>query len=258
MNYYLLLAIILFAFVNTWFIISLITKRNDVADIAWGLGFVLLTCVSFFMAEKNGTRGLLILCLISIWGIRLAWHIHSRNKGKGEDYRYLAWRNQWGKWFVLRSYFQVFILQGFFLYLIFLPVLLINKSENTPITLLDILGLMLWILGFYFEAIGDAQLVRFKKNPHNKGKLLQEGLWSLTRHPNYFGEVIQWWGIYLIALSVKDGWMGIIGPITITFLIVKVSGIPMLEKNMAKHPDFENYKQKTNAFIPRINFLNKN
>ncbi len=258
MNYYLILAIILFLFVNGWFIISLITKRNDVADIAWGLGFVLLTWASFLIASKNGTRGLLTVSLISIWGIRLAWHIHSRNKGKGEDYRYLAWRNQWGKWFVLRSYFQVFILQGLFLYLIIIPVLLINKSEYTPLNLLDLLGFLLWLLGFYFEAVGDAQLVRFKKNPHHKGKLLQDGLWSLTRHPNYFGEVIQWWGIFIIALSVKGGWMGIIGPLTITFLIVKVSGIPMLEKNMESHPDFKNYKEKTNAFFPKIRISSKN
>jgi len=258
MSYYLMLAIILFAFVNLWFIISLITKRNDVADIAWGLGFILLTWSSFFIADIKGTRSLITALLVSVWGIRLAWHIHTRNKGKGEDYRYLAWRNQWGKWFLLRSYFQVFVLQGIFLYIIILPVLFINKSENTPLVWFDFLGLTIWIIGFYFEAVGDAQLVRFKKNPNNKGKLLQEGLWSLTRHPNYFGEVMQWWGIAIVALAIQDGWMGLIGPLTITFLILKVSGIPMLEKNMESHPDFENYKKKVNAFFPRIRFLNKN
>jgi steroid 5-alpha reductase family enzyme len=220
MNYYLMLAIILFAFVNLWFIISLITKRNDVADIAWGLGFILLTWSSFFITDIKGTRSLITGVLISVWGIRLAWHIHTRNKGKGEDYRYLAWRNQWGKWFLLRSYFQVFVLQGIFLYIIILPVLFINKSEDTPIIWLDILGMLIWMIGFYFEAVGDAQLIRFKNNPNNKGKLLQEGLWSLTRHPNYFGEVVQWWGIGVVALAIQDGWMGLIGPITISFLIL--------------------------------------
>ena len=252
MNYYLMLAIILFAFVNLWFIISLITKRNDVADIAWGLGFILLTWSSFFITDIKGTRSLITGVLISVWGIRLAWHIHTRNKGKGEDYRYLAWRNQWGKWFLLRSYFQVFVLQGIFLYIIILPVLFINKSEDTPIIWLDILGMLIWMIGFYFEAVGDAQLIRFKNNPNNKGKLLQEGLWSLTRHPNYFGEVVQWWGIGVVALAIQDGWMGLIGPITISFLILKVSGIPMLEKNMESHPDFENYKKKANAFFTPI------
>ena len=201
MNYYLMLAIILFAFVNLWFIISLITKRNDVADIAWGLGFILLTWSSFVISDIKGTRGILTGLLISLWGIRLAWHIHTRNKRKGEDYRYLAWRNEWGKWFLLRSYFQVFVLQGIFLYIIILPVLFINKREDTPIIWLDILGMLIWMIGFYFEAVGDAQLIRFKNNPNNKGKLMQEGLWALTRHPNYFGEVVQWWGIGIIALA---------------------------------------------------------
>lgn len=257
MNYYLQLILILFAFVNIWFIISLIIKRNDIADIAWGLGFIILTWTSFFITDIKGTRGLLTSLLISAWGIRLAGYIYSRNKGKAEDYRYLAWRNEWGKWFVLRSYFQVFILQGIFLYLIALPILIINQRDNTPLGWLDYLGLLVWIIGFYFETVGDAQLARFKKNNSNKGKLLQEGLWSLTRHPNYFGEVVQWWGIGIIALNVYQGWMGIIGPVTISYLILKVSGIPMLEKNMEKHPDFENYKQKTNAFFPNICSLKK-
>jgi steroid 5-alpha reductase family enzyme len=258
MNYYLILAITLLVFVHLWFVISLITKRNDVADIAWGLGFIVLTWTSFFIGGQAGTRSVITAILISVWGIRLAWHIHTRNKGKEEDYRYLAWRQQWGKWFLLRSYFQVFILQGAFLYIISLPILYINKSVNSPLIWLDIVGIAIWMFGFYFEALGDAQLVRFKKNPNNKGKLMQDGLWAYTRHPNYFGEVVQWWGIGIIALSVQGGWMGMIGPITITYLIVKVSGIPMLENKMQFHPDFANYTQKANAFFPRIVFTKKN
>ena len=258
MNYYLILAITLLVFVHLWFVISLITKRNDVADIAWGLGFIVLTWTSFFIGGQAETRSVITAILISVWGIRLAWHIHTRNKGKAEDYRYLAWRQQWGKWFLLRSYLQVFILQGAFLYIISLPILLIHKSETAPLIWLDIVGIAIWMFGFYFEALGDAQLVRFKKNPNNKGKLMQDGLWAYTRHPNYFGEVVQWWGIGIIALSVKGGWMGMIGPITITYLIVKVSGIPMLENKMQFHPDFANYTQKTNAFFPRIVFTKKN
>ena len=176
MNYYLILAITLLVFVHLWFILSLIAKRNDVADIAWGLGFIVLTWTSYFIAGTTGTRSLITGILISIWGMRLAWHIHTRNKGKSEDYRYLAWRNQWGKWFLLRSYFQVFILQGAFLYIISLPILFINKSENAPLIWLDTVGIAIWMIGFYFEAVGDAQLVRFKKNPNNKGNLMQDGL----------------------------------------------------------------------------------
>lgn len=228
----------------------MIKKRNDIADVAWGLGFMLLTWVSFFISSHQGIRGLLVGILVSIWGIRLAYHIHSRNKGKAEDYRYLAWRNEWGKWFYIRSYFQVYFLQSLFLLLIILPVLLINKSNDAALIWVDALGILVWIVGFYFEAIGDAQLASFIKDPANKGKLMQSGLWAFTRHPNYFGEVMQWWGIGIIALGVKDGWIGLIGPITITYLILKVSGIPMLEKKMELHPDFAHYKKTTSSFIP--------
>ena len=160
---------------------------------------------------------------------------------------------------MLRSYFQVFVLQGIFLYIIILPVLFINKSEDTPIIWLDILGMLIWMIGFYFEAVGDAQLIRFKNNPNNKGKLLQEGLWSLTRHPNYFGEVVQWWGIGVVALAIQDGWMGLIGPITISFLILKVSGIPMLEKNMEsiKNNIFIKYSMRKVSFENMLNELLK-
>jgi steroid 5-alpha reductase family enzyme len=233
-----------------WFILSLIKKRNDVADVAWGIGFVLMTWASFFLSDDSGTRGLLVGILVSIWGVRLAWHIHSRNKGKPEDYRYLAWRKEWGKWFYPRSYLQVYLLQGAFLFLVVSPVLIINKSSGAELSVLDALGVMVWLIGFYFESVGDAQLARFIKNPENKGKLMQSGLWAYTRHPNYFGEVTQWWGIFLIALSAPSGWIGIIGPLTITFLILKVSGIPMLEKKMEANPEFAEYKRKTSMFIP--------
>lgn len=250
MNYYLTLIAILFAYMSLWFVVSLIKKRNDVADVAWGLGFVLMTWISFFLSDASDIRGILVGVLISIWGLRLAWHIHARNKGKAEDYRYLAWRKEWGKWFYIRSYFQVYLLQGIFLFLIVLPVLLINKSAGTALGLFDVVGVSVWLIGFFFEAVGDAQLARFIKKPENKGKLMQDGLWAYTRHPNYFGEVTQWWGIWLVALSIPSGWLGIVGPITITLLILKVSGIPMLEKKMNENPDFAEYKRKTSVFFP--------
>jgi len=235
---------------SLWFLISLIKKRNDVADVAWGLGFVLMTWTSFFLSSDSDTRGVLVGVLVSIWGLRLAWHIHRRNKGKAEDYRYLAWRKEWGAWFYPRSYVQVYLLQGLFLFLIVLPVLFINKSAGTVLGILDVLGIAVWLFGFYFESVGDAQLARFIKSPENKGKLMQKGLWAYTRHPNYFGEVIQWWGLWLIALSVPNGLLGIVGPIMITFLILQVSGIPMLEKKMAENPEFVEYKRRVSVFIP--------
>lgn len=235
---------------SLWFVISLIKKRNDVADVAWGLGFVLITWTSFFISEDSGVRGLLVGVLVGVWGLRLAWHIHTRNKGKAEDYRYLAWRKEWGKWFYLRSYFQVYLLQGALLFLIVMPVLLINKNGGAGLGLLDFIGVAVWLVGFLFEVIGDAQLARFIKNPANKGKLMQSGLWAYSRHPNYFGEVTQWWGVWLVALSVPYGWFGIIGPLTITFLILKVSGVPLLERKMDENPEFEAYKERVSIFIP--------
>lgn len=252
MNYYLTLIAILFVYMSLWFVVSLLKKRNDVADVAWGLGFVLMVWVSFVLSDDSGIRGLVAGTLVSIWGLRLAWHIHGRNKGKAEDYRYLAWRKEWGTWFYIRSYFQVYLLQGAFLFLIVLPVLLINKNRGGDLGLLDALGVLVWLVGFFFETVGDAQLARFIKNPANKGKLMQDGLWRYTRHPNYFGEVTQWWGLWLIALAVPYGALGIIGPITITFLILKVSGIPMLEKKMKENPEFAEYKRRVSVFLPLL------
>ncbi len=250
MNYYIILGLVLLVYMSMWFVISLIKQRNDVADVAWGLGFVLMAWVSFSLSDMHTMRGLIVCLLVSIWGLRLASHIYNRNKGKTEDYRYLAWRKEWGRWFVLRSYLQVYILQGTLLFLIVFPVLLINKSVSSVISLFDVIGVVVWLVGFYFEAVGDAQLARFIKNPENKGKLMQSGLWAYTRHPNYFGEVTQWWGLWIIALGLPFGLFGIIGPLTITFLILKVSGIPLLEKKMEENPDFKEYKDRVSMFIP--------
>lgn len=250
MSYFLVLASVLFLYMSFWFGLSLLKKRNDVADVAWGLGFVLLAWTSFLLGPAQSPRGFIVGLLISVWGIRLAWHIHTRNRGKAEDYRYATWREEWGRWFYLRSYLQVYILQGILLFLIVCPVLLINKSIDTDFNYFDLLGVAVWLLGFIFESVGDAQLARFIKDPVNKGNLIQTGLWRYTRHPNYFGEVTMWWGIWLVALSVPYGLLGIIGPLTITVLILKVSGIPMLEKKMALNPDFAAYKKRTSVFIP--------
>lgn len=250
MNNYIFLALIVLAYMSLWFVVSLIKKRNDVADIAWGLGFVLITWVSFFIAEDFSTRSLLVNILVSIWGIRLAWHINSRNKGKAEDYRYLAWRKEWGNWFYLRSYLQVYLLQGLLLFLIVIPILLINQSSEAGFNLIDGVGLLVWLLGFFFESVGDAQLTSFVSKPENKGKLMTSGLWRYSRHPNYFGEVTQWWGLWLMAINVPNGWLGIIGPLTITILILKISGIPLLEKKMIENPQFAEYKKQTSMFFP--------
>lgn len=244
------LAIILWVYMTLWFVVSLARRRNDVADIAWGLGFVLIAWVSLSLAGAYDTRQIAVTLLVTMWGLRLAWHIYTRNKSMAEDYRYAAWREAWGRWFYLRSYLQVYLLQGGLLFLVVAPVLAIHFSPTEPLGVLDGLGLVVWVIGFAFEAIGDAQLATFIKDPANKGHLMQRGLWAYTRHPNYFGEVTQWWGLWLVALSTPLGLYALIGPLTITFLILKVSGVPMLEVKMAENPEFAEYKARTSVFIP--------
>jgi steroid 5-alpha reductase family enzyme len=234
---------------NVWFLISFLKKRNDVADIAWGMGFIVMAWSSYFLLQTEIIYALLTNVLVSIWGIRLAWYIYSRNRGKNEDFRYLAWRKEWGRWFYLRSYFQVYMLQGFFLYVISLPVLLINKTSDIENPFFLYLGAVIWLIGFLFETIGDAQLANFKKL--NKGqKIIKSGLWKYTRHPNYFGEVLLWWGIWVMSLVSFNNIWGIIGPLTINYLILYVSGVPMLERKYKGVLEFENYKKKTSKFLP--------
>ncbi len=228
MNYYLILALALFIYMNSWFFLALAEKRNDLADIAWGLGFIVLAWLSFFITSQNHWRAVLVNCLVTLWGVRLAWHIYQRNLHKQEDYRYAQWRRDWGKFFLLRTYFQVFILQGVFLFIVCLPILYINRHSVGSFTVTDGVGIAIWLIGFFFETVGDWQLTQFKNNPDNQGKIIQSGLWQYSRHPNYFGEVTLWWGIFIIALSVPNSFFMIIGPLTITYLIFFFSCIHLL------------------------------
>jgi steroid 5-alpha reductase family enzyme len=239
---------------NLIFILSLIKKNASIVDIAWGAGFVLVTASALlfftFRQQSLDSRKILTAVLITIWGSRLSWHIYQRNKGKPEDFRYAAWRQKWGKNFVLRSYFQIFLLQGFFLYLIVLPALFIIRDRFDGLNHLDAFGLLVWLTGFFFEATADAQLKKFKKKPENKGKLIATGLWKYSRHPNYFGESVMWWGIFLIGLNAAGGWLGVTSPLTITILLTLVSGVPLLEKKYLGSPAFKAYKATTSAFFP--------
>ncbi len=245
-----LLATIIFCHATLWFVIAQIKKRNDLADVAWGLGFLIVALVSYFTGEIGVNPGLFVLLLVSIWSVRLATHIYLRNRNKPEDYRYQAWRLKWGKWFLIRSYLQVFLLQGFLLLVISAPIIAIGLDRGGSLSVLDFVGIAVWVIGFIFESVGDAQLAKFLKNPDNKGKLMQSGLWAYTRHPNYFGEATMWWGVWIVALGLPYGAISIVGPILITFLLLKVSGVPMLEAKMANHPDFGEYKQRVSVFVP--------
>ncbi len=245
----LLSAIIILIYFTSWFVLAIIVKRNDVVDIAWGLGYLVLAAYYITNYEISG-RAILITVLISIWGIRLAIFVFQRNRGKKEDFRYLNWRNTW-KLFYLRSYFQIYLLQATMLLLIISPfTILMSQGSQPDLNYLDLIGATVWLIGFLFEAVGDYQLSAFKKKPENKGKIIESGLWKYTRHPNYFGEVSLWWGIFIITASSPGFLYGILGPLTITVLILFVSGVPMLEEKYKGNPEFEAYKKKTSKFFP--------
>lgn len=250
LNTYLALIIIIFLYMNFWFALALILKRNDIADIAWGLGFLICVFYSYlFISNEILGQSFLIFFLIVLWAVRLAIHIFMRNKNKKEDSRYQKWRQDWGKNFLLRTYFQVFILQGFFLLIIVLPAI-VGIIFGQEINIITIIGLIIWLFGFIFESVGDYQLSVFIKKPENKGKILQSGLWKYTRHPNYFGEVTMWWGIWTMTFNTNFWLISVLGPILITFLILKVSGIPLLEERKKGDPAFEEYKKRTSMFFP--------
>ncbi len=242
--------LLLFVYYLIFFIVGTLIKNNSIVDIGWGIGFVIVAWYTTVRTGNFGGANLLVTLLISIWGLRLFYHIIRRNLGKPEDFRYAKWRKEWGKWHIPRAFLQVYILQGFFLYLIALPIILLNRGEVASISLLGIIGLVVWIIGFFFESVGDHQLKKYKENPENKGKIMRYGLWKYTRHPNYFGEATMWWGLALIALGGGVSLMVLISPLLITYLVRFVSGVPMLEKSFKDRPGFKEYQEATNAFIP--------
>ncbi len=249
MNHVSILLAVLFVYMSAWFVVSLVRFRNDVADIAWGLGFVLIAWTSWALSGSSSWQVILVNLLVTLWGIRLAWHISSRNRQGIEDARYRKWRETWGKNFFIRSYFQVFLLQGLLLFLVAVPIILVNEYGISNSDIFYGIGLGIFVVGFVFEIVADWQLRSFLKNPRHKGKILQSWLWRYSRHPNYFGEVLLWWGIGVISLG-SGVWWGLIGPMTITILILFVSGIPMLEAKYAGRSDWEVYKKRTSIFIP--------
>jgi steroid 5-alpha reductase family enzyme len=231
--------------------LSLPLRNSSIVDIAWGPLFLIQALV-YLAATPDGFIGrkLLITALVAIWSLRLATHIARRNLGKGEDYRYATWRREAGGSWWWRSYGKVFLLQGLLAWVIGAPILAAQVSGPDHVTLLDAAGALLWGIGFVFEAVGDRQLARFKADPANKGRTMRRGLWSVTRHPNYFGDATQWWGYYLVA-AAAGGWWSIFGPAAMTWLIVRVSGVGLLEKTIAqRRPDYAEYMRTTSAFIP--------
>jgi steroid 5-alpha reductase family enzyme len=243
--------ILLFAYATVWFLISLIIKRNDVADIAWGLGYCFL-CIYLFLAGYYNSISLVIFSLTIIWGLRLSVHIYLRNRGKKEDFRYQQWREEWGNTFYWRSFLQVYLLQVFLLYIISSPIVLASISTSYSWNWLTTAGLSFWIIGFIWQTISDYQLTIFVKNKKHKNEIMNTGLWKYSRHPNYFGEILIWWGIYIMIIPFDYSYYFVISPITITLLLNYVSGVPMLEKKYDSNEAYQDYKKKVPAILPKL------
>lgn len=243
-------ALVIFIYFMLFFGIAQVIKNNSIVDMGWGAGFVVVALYALISQGAYEPRNILLTLLVAIWGGRLTYYILRRNWGKPEDFRYAKWRREWGRWLVPRAFLQVFMLQGLLMLVIGYPIILVNANPQPGLTTLDYIGLLVWITGFFFESVSDKQMAEFKKNPANKGHVIKNGLWKYSRHPNYFGEATMWWGIFLLALSVPLGWSGIISPLTITLLLLFVSGVPMLERKYKDNPEFQAYAGVTSKFVP--------
>lgn len=233
------------------FIYSIIKKRQDIADVIWGLKFIFIAVLSLLFTQSYNILSYLLIFLITTWGLRLSIHIGLRHLKKTEDKRYKEIARNWGQWFYLRSFIQNFLLQGLLAIIVSLPVMIIIYTQPSPNYFLIFSGTFIWAFGFLFEAISDFELSIFKKEPKNKGKIMTTGLWKYSRHPNYFGEVLLWWGVFIISLHQIGYWyFSIIGPATITILIIFISGIPLNEKRYAGNKEYDLYKKKVSSFFP--------
>lgn len=245
-------AIIILILVTLLWIWSVLIKNVSIVDIFWGFGFVVVNVLYVFMSGDLNARKILILALVSIWGLRLSIYLAYRNIGKGEDFRYQEFRRNYGPkrywWF---SYFQTFLLQGALIMIVSLPLLGINSSTGSGnLIWLDYLGIIVWLIGFTFEAGGDYQLMRFKQDASNKGNVLNTGFWKYTRHPNYFGDSAVWWAYAIFSIAAGSYWQ-IIGSIIMTLLIIKISGVALLEKTLNEtKPKYREYIKRTNSFFP--------
>lgn len=249
-----ILLIILFVWVymTTVFIAALFYKRLDIVDIAWGGVFILIALLSFAMSRQGPLQGL-VTCLVSIWGFRLSFYIYRRFRHASiEDPRYADMRKTWKRFPALQAYTRIFCTQGLLALIISAPVIFVNLASKGQIGWVAAAGVAFWVTGFLCESIGDAQLRRHLADPAQKGRLMTTGLWKYSRHPNYFGEAMQWWGIFMLAASLPFGWLTIMGPLVITFLLLFVSGVPLTEKRFEGRPGWNDYKKRTSVFMPML------
>jgi steroid 5-alpha reductase family enzyme len=245
------LGAVLTALTLVW-VLSVELRDASIADVCWGSGFVLLAWLYCLTSPTLTPRSWLVAALITLWGARLSLHIFLRNHGKGEDPRYRAMRASQGPAFWWRSLFTVFWLQGALLWFVALPLLVAVRAAAPPdLVAVDGLGVVLFAVGFGSEAVGDHQLARFRAEPSNRGHVLDRGLWRYTRHPNYFGDATLWWGIYAMAAAARHGWLTLLSPALMTFLLMRVSGVTLLEDSLkASKPGYQAYITRTSAFFP--------
>jgi steroid 5-alpha reductase family enzyme len=251
MNIFWFQIILLFIFINFWFVLAVLKKRNDIADVAWGLGFVLLALIGWFL---NPTiRVSLISIMVFFWGIRLSYHIGRRFiKNKEEDARYQKMRSGWKKSLVFNSWLRVFLLQGVSLLLVASSIIIATNFDRGGFELVNAVGIIIWLFGLGFEIVSDQQLKKFVNKEENKGKIMRSGLWKYTRHPNYFGEAVLWWGLWLATWGVDYFYIGLLGPITITLLLRFVSGVPLAEERYKENKEFQKYVAKTPPMLPNF------
>jgi steroid 5-alpha reductase family enzyme len=246
------LGVVAFAALCTW-ALSLVRRNVAIVDSLWSLMFVMAAWTYAVETPLRGPRAMLVLGLVTVWALRLSIYITVRNWGHGEDRRYQAIRARNQPHFEIKSIYLIFALQALLAWIISLPLLgaILNSGPHSnSLGVLDIAGTALWLVGFSFEAGGDWQLARFKSDPANRGKVMDRGFWRYTRHPNYFGDFIVWWGLYLIAAGA-GAWWSIIGPIVMSVLLMRVSGVTLLEKDIGeRRPQYADYIRRTNAFFP--------
>lgn len=234
----------------TW-IVSLFKDDVSIVDSLWSLLFLALCITWFIEYEFTTPRSGVVLALVALWALRLSAYITWRNLGEAEDPRYQAMRRKYSPNFAIKSLFIVFLLQGTISLVISLP-LLAAITGSRPLNSFDVLATALVLFGILFESIADAQLAAFKAKPENRERVMNTGLWRYTRHPNYFGECCVWWGFYLFAVAA-GGWWSMLSPLLMTFLLLRVSGVALLEKDIVhRRPDYQQYIEQTNAFIPGI------
>ena len=248
--------LVMLVMITLLWLLSLYLKDSSIVDIFWGFGFVVMAWYYFGLATDyafDNLRGQVLCGLVTLWGLRLAFHIGSRNIGKPEDFRYQEFRREAGASYWWFSFFKVFLLQGIILWILSSVFWVTVNSEIPTLGLFEYIGIGFWAVGFFFETVGDWQLTQFKKKVKEKGEILNTGLWKYTRHPNYFGDAMVWWGYFMFALGTSGGWLYFFVPIFMNFLLRFVSGVAMLEESLqASKPGYKEYMRKTSAFLPML------